>query len=313
MTSAESTTVPNRPLVRLGTRGSALAVRQTARIAEWLVASGRTGPVENRIIRTRGDEETVASLAGIGGSGVFTEAIEKALREGGIDAAVHSLKDLPIDDRPFLRLGAICFREDARDVLVTRDGRPLAALAAGSGVGTSSPRRVAQLKQLRPDLIARPIRGNVETRIAKVDSGDFDAVILAAAGLHRLGHASRIAQSFDLEEFTPAPGQGALAVQCRANDEALLDILSFLDDVAVRACTVAERAFLAGLGGGCSLPVGAYATVEEGPLRLIGFVGAVEGGGAIRVHGAAVVEDAPALGHRLAREAIDAGALDLIA
>jgi hydroxymethylbilane synthase len=299
--------------IRLGTRGSALALWQTRRIAGWLSASGRVARVDEYVIRTHGDTEQVSPLADIGGSGLFTEELERTLREGGIDAAVHSLKDLPIEDRPGLRTVAICMREDARDILITADGRPLAALTAGSIVGTSSPRRVAQLMQVRPDLEARPIRGNVETRIAKVDSGEFDAVILAAAGVRRLGLESRIAEAFAIDTFTPAPGQGALAVQCRADDDAAIAILDALDDSFARASTDAERAFLGGLGGGCSLPIGAHAIHSEGGLHLLGFVGSTRGLGAIRVDSDGAIDDARALGHRLAREAIEAGALDLMA
>jgi hydroxymethylbilane synthase len=300
-------------VIRLGTRASPLALWQTRRIAAWLRDAGHTS-VNETIIHTRGDADRVAPLVDIGGLGLFTAELEHALRSGAIDAAIHSLKDLPIEDRPGLRLGAICFREDARDVLITADGRALADLPANAVVGTSSPRRTAQLRQLRPDLRAAPVRGNVETRIAKVDRGEYDAVILAAAGVQRLELGHRIAETFSIDAFTPAPGQGALATQCRADDAVILAVFAALDDATARACTDAERAFLGGLGGGCSLPIGAHCTPSaDGSLRLVGFVGSTtNGAGAIRVSGSGARADAGTLGSRLARDAIDAGALELL-
>ena len=301
------------PLARLGTRGSTLALWQTRRIADWLLGDGAVDRVEETIIGTRGDADVATPLSELERKGAFTVDIENALRSGQIDMAVHSLKDLSLEEAEGIRLAAVCFREDPRDVLVARDSRSLGDLGEGAVVGTSSPRRAAMLAQVRPDLRATPIRGNVETRIAKVDRGEYDAVVLAAAGVLRLGLEARIAEYFDADEFPPSPGQGALAVQCRADDAVMAELLSALNDPLVRACTDAERSFLGALGGGCSLPVGGWASLGRNrQLRLVGYVGSPGGGGAIRVTGRGDPDTPVMLGRRLAREAIDAGGLELL-
>jgi hydroxymethylbilane synthase len=300
--------------VRMGTRGSALALWQTRRIGEAVSALSNAGRIEEVIIRTHGDRESFVPLPDIGGQGVFTAELERALLEGGIDLAVHSLKDLPLASRPGLRIAAVCFREDVRDVLVTRAGWTLTELPADAVVGTSSARREAQLRALRPDVRVRSIRGNVETRIAKVDAGEFDAAVLAAAGVLRLGLEQRISEWLPLDTFLPAPGQGALAVQCRDDDSVMIDLLEQLDDANARACTDAERAFLGALGGGCSLPVAAFAEcAEAGTMTLRGYVGSPRDGRAVRLEGHGPLTAARDLGHRLAHRARELGAMALLA
>jgi hydroxymethylbilane synthase len=307
------TTVPASRTVRLGTRGSALALAQTEHVATLLRATRPDLEIGHRIIRTRGDADSTTPLPAIGGKGVFTEELERALRDGEIDAAVHSLKDLPVAPAPGLAIAAICAREDAREALVSRGFRSLATLPAGAVVGTSSLRRTAQLLALRSDLVIRPLRGNVETRVAKA-GGAYDAVVLAAAGLLRLGLGSEIVQLFPIDEFLPAPGQGALAVQCRADDRELLAVLGRIDDQRVRAATTAERSFLAALGGGCSLPVAAFANVHQpnSTLLLRGLVASANGGRIVRVTIEGAAAEAIALGERLAAEALAAGARELL-
>ncbi len=245
----------------LGTRGSALALEQARRVAARL---GRD--VELRVVRGRGDvsDGPLREL----GDGTFVTALEDALRRGEIDAAVHSLKDLPTDERAGLVLAAIAEREDPRDVLLTRARGGLASLPSHARVGTGSPRRAAQLALLRPDLSFTDIRGNVDTRMRKVAEGEYDATVLALAGLRRLGVSLSDREILSLEEMLPAPGQGALAVQCRADDASAILWIAELDDPAVRDATAAERALLRGLGGSCELPLGAYARVVDGEVLL---------------------------------------------
>lgn len=247
--------------VRIGTRGSALA-RAQARV----VASALHGSSELVVIRTAGDasDRPIEQL----GDGAFVTAIEDALRRGEIDAAVHSLKDLPTGDRPGLVLAAILEREDARDVLVSRSRGGLASLRRGAVVGSSSPRRDAFIRALRPDVTVVPIRGNVDTRLAKVRSGAYDAAILALAGLRRLDIAVGDSEILDPLEFPPAPGQGALAVQCRADDAATRDALAGLDHAPTRAAVEAERGLLGLLGASCSLALGTWARWEGGRIVL---------------------------------------------
>jgi hydroxymethylbilane synthase len=298
--------------LRFGTRGSTLALWQTRRVAARLVELGRVADTEEVVIRTRGDDDVRSALPDIGGRGVFTEELERALLEGRIDVAVHSLKDLPVEQRPGLIIGAVCMREDPRDALITRTGAGLDAIAAAAVVGTSSTRRMSQLLAARADLDVRPIRGNVETRIAKVDGGEYDATVLAAAGIRRLGLDDRIAEVLPIATFLPAPGQGALAVQCRADDERARALIDDIDDAEARDCTDAERGFLAGLGGGCSMPIAAHAVAEGDDIILRGFVGARDGGRSIRL------EDRFGRGEHLegaamlARRALAEGAAELL-
>ena len=247
--------------IAIGTRGSALALAQSR-----LVAAALGGDVDLRIIRTTGDT-TTAPLFELG-DGVFVMAIEDALRRGEVDLAVHSLKDLPTAERGDLVIAAIPARADPRDVLITRSRGGLATLPEGAVVGTSSPRRDAFLRAIRPDVTTRPIRGNVDTRLRKVLEGEYDATVLAAAGLERLGIGFAQVEALDLDSCPPAPGQGALAIQCRTDDTALRARLAPLDDAATRAAVTSERALLAALGASCALALGAYARCIGGRVIL---------------------------------------------
>jgi hydroxymethylbilane synthase len=299
----------------VGTRTSQLAMWQTGRVIELLEAAWHALECETRTFTTRGDETLDKPLPQIGGKGLFTQELEDALRHGEIDAAVHSLKDLPVEEAPGLTVGAIAARADAGDCLVARNGWTLESLPRGAVVGTSSIRRQAQLLAARPDLEVRSIRGNVETRVRKVTEGQYDAAVLARAGLERLGLDDHVTDRFDPGVMLPAPGQGALAVQCRGDDDDTLELLSAIEEPALRAVVTAERKFLEGLGGGCSAPVGAYArTKEQSPpwsIDIDAVVGSPDGSRMIRVKKRG--DDPARLGAEAAREAIDRGAGELLA
>lgn len=254
--------------IRLGSRASTLALTQTELVLSALQARHPEQAFEVRRISTHGDQVLDRSLTAIGGKGVFVREIEEALLAGEIDLAVHSFKDLPTVQPEGLVVGAVTERADPRDVLAAGPGVALAGLPAGARVGTSSRRRAVQLRSMRPDLAVADIRGNVETRLRKLDGGQYDAIILAAAGLARLGLLGRATQIFDPKVFLPAPGQGALALELRAADAEVAALLAPLDHAPTRAAVAAERALLAGLGGGCDLPIGAYAWLEAGQLAL---------------------------------------------
>ena len=265
--------------IRLGTRGSALALAQTNQVKSFIEQAFPDITVTVIVIRTEGDIDRSSPLSSFDGRGAFVKRIEEALLDGTIDAGVHSLKDLPSSLPQGLALGAVPVREDARDAVVTRGGMPLAVLPAGAVVGTGSLRRISLTRQLRDDLVYREIRGNVGTRLAKLDACEYDALILAAAGLLRLGHGGRITEYLPPESFVPAPCQGAIGVESRAEDDETLAVLSLADDTEVRLCVEAERAFIATLGLGCHAPVGAYAR-EDGEVTVF--------------TGYAVFDDAPA-------------------
>lgn len=288
-------------ILTLASRPSRLARGQASLVVDAISECWPNLIVRKEEIVTRGDRTLDQPLPEIGGKGLFTEELEAALRRGRVDLAVHSLKDLPVDDPPGLCLGAILQREDARDVLVTRGGETLADLKHGARVGTSSPRRRAQLLALRPDLNVVPIRGNVETRVRRVEEGHYDAAVMAAAGLIRLGLEGVIRDWFSIEQILPAPGQGALAVQCRAGDDAVLEILTPVDAEETCRSVMAERAFLSRLGGGCSLPVGAYASCEGKQIRLLGVIVSADGTWVIRgeQHGADPLQVGDALAAKL--------------
>lgn len=256
-----------RPL-KIGTRGSALARRQVELAIEALSQHHADLQIETIVLQTEGDRRSEVSLEEIGGQGVFVKDIEARLLRGEIDLAVHSLKDMPAESPIGLRLAAVLPRGDARDALVTKDGKTLPELPAGARIGSDSRRRAVQLLALRPDVEVVSIRGNVDTRLRKVDDGDYDAAVLAAAGLQRLGLLGRASQVFSVRELLPAVGQGVMALQCRADDAELIELLNNVDDQETRVAITAERAFLRTLGAGCRLPVGAYATVEGDTLRL---------------------------------------------
>jgi hydroxymethylbilane synthase len=292
-----------RPLV-LGTRGSKLALRQVEIVANALREAHPDLSVEVREIRTEGDRSQ-RPLSEIGGAGVFTKAIEDALLAGTIDIAVHSMKDLPPQPAAGLHIAAVPQRADARDALVTRGGVPLASLPPDARVGTGSARRAVQLLALRGDLQPVEIRGNVDTRLRKLDAGEYDAIVLAAAGLERLGLLGRATQIFSVQQMVPSPGQGALAVQVRADANEAAAFVAAIDDPATHAAVTAERAFLARLGAGCRLPVGAFAEVLGDTLSMRGMVAPAEGQPSfLEVRGSAT--QAAALGEDLARALLEA-------
>ncbi len=305
---------PDPTPLRFGTRTSRLARWQTDHVANAL-RSAHPG-LEHAVVllSTEGDRDRQTPLPEIGGKGVFTEALEEALLSKNIDVAVHSLKDLPIVTRPELVVGAICYRVDPRDVLVSRDGWTLETLPENAVVGTSSTRRVGQLKALREDLRLEPLRGNVDTRVRKAQEGQYDAVCIAAAGLQRLQLGEVVSEYLPLDQFLPAPGQGALAIQCRADDEKVRQVVSSIDDPAVRSAVEAERSFLAGLGGGCAAPVGAIGEIaaDGSALHLRGVAAAVDGSRAIRVAGSGTTSEPEVLGRELADDALEQGAAEFI-
>lgn len=300
--------------LRLGTRRSKLATGQSQQVADALsAATGRA--VELVTVTTEGDV-TTAPLHTLGGQGVFTSALREELLRGSIDLAVHSLKDLPTAPAAGLVVAAVPPRVDPRDALVARDGLTLGELPAGARVGTGSLRRAAQLHALGLGLEVVGIRGNVDSRLAKVTDGELDAVILAAAGLTRLGLRERVTELLDPIQMLPAPGQGALAVECLASREDVVDLVRTLDDDYSRICVEAERALLAELEAGCSAPVGALAEVVEAEdgleLSLRATVTAHDGSDAIRLSASGPLTDAAGIGARLARVMIEDGATDLM-
>jgi hydroxymethylbilane synthase len=296
-------------VLRLGTRRSALATTQS----EWVAALLRERGHEVELVEivTEGDTST-APLSTLGGTGVFAAALRQALLAGTVDFAVHSLKDLPTAPEPGLVIAAIPVREDPRDVLISTSGASLGELGDGAVVGTGSPRRVAQLAALGLGLEFKDIRGNVDTRIGLAREGAVDAVVLARAGLARLGRLDEVAETLEPLQMLPAPGQGALAVECRADDLATIELLRALDDSDARAAVTAERALLAALEAGCSAPVGALAEVVDGEdgleLSLRAFVGAVDGSFDLRRSLVGPVADAESIGERLARTLLEDGA-----
>ena len=261
--------------LRIGSRGSQLAFWQADHISDLLRAQGHT--VEIEIIKTTGDKITDVALAKVGTKGMFTKEIEEALVENRVDLAVHSLKDLPTELAADFEIAAITTREDARDVFCSVKYANIEALPVGACVGTGSLRRQAQLKALRSDLQIHALRGNVDTRLRKLESGDYDAIILAAAGLNRLGKTQLVRQVIPVEVMTPAAGQGALGIEIRKGDAATRKLLAFLDDAATRAATTCERALLSKLGGGCQVPIGAFAEIKGGRIRLDGLVAHPDG------------------------------------
>ncbi len=299
--------------LRVGTRASLLATTQARLVADLVEARlGRSTELVE--VTTEGDRSD-ASLASIGGTGVFVTALRDALLDGRVDIAVHSLKDLPTAPDPRIALAAVPPREDPRDVVVARDGLTLGELPVGSRVGTGSPRRAAQLHALGMGLEIVDIRGNVDTRVGKVRSGEYDAVVLARAGLARIGRLDDATEVLDPLQMLPAPGQGALAVECRADDADLVRELARLDDPATRAAVTAERAVLATLEGGCSAPIGALAEVAEGDDGDELWVRAVamspDGTLSVRMSATGTPEHAADLGARLATDMLAEGAGEL--
>jgi hydroxymethylbilane synthase len=295
-------------VLTIGSRGSQLALWQARWVGQRLEALGH--PCRLEVIKTTGDKITDVPLARVGTKGLFTQEIEEALQAGRIDLAVHSLKDLPTQLPDGLFLAAIPEREDARDALLSCR---LSQLPHGAKVGTSSLRRVAQLRALRPDLNIESVRGNLDTRLRKLAEGQYDALVLAAAGLNRLGWADRIAECLPVETMCPAVGQGALAIETRQDGGAAAQACRGLDHVESRTAVVAERAVLAALGGGCQVPIGAHACIEGGELRLLAVVISPDGAKAVRRHSAGLLSEAQRLGEELGRELLAAGAREILA
>jgi hydroxymethylbilane synthase len=293
------------------TRPSALARWQTQWVINSLKNIHSDLECEEKVITTQGDKILDKPLPEIGGKGLFTQELESELLSGDVHCAVHSLKDLPVENPTGLTIGCIPTRADVRDALISAKGYTLSTLPKGASVGTSSLRRAAQILSLRPDLHTESLRGNVDTRLRKAMDGQYDAIILAGAGLTRLGLDQHVTEWLSLDVMLPAPGQGALAVQCRADDQTTLNLLAVLEDDSTRKAVTAERAFLSGLGGGCSVPVAAYAQVEQQTVALTGLVISIDGAKAIQVKRAG--EDAQLLGTELAQRAIAQGAHEILA
>ena len=298
-------------IFRFATRTSALARQQTLSVIQALQKAWPELEFSEHLITTRGDLELNRPLPEIGGKGLFTQELEEAILSTIVDAAVHSSKDLPVGDSPGLTIGAFPQRLEVRDVLISAAGHTLDTLPEGARVGTSSPRRTAQLLSVRPDLRIQLLRGNIDTRLHKAEEGLYDAIVLAGAGLIRLGKAEAATEWLSLERMLPAPGQGALAVQCRAEDRRFLDFLEPIDDLATRWTVEAERAFLAGLGGGCAIPVAAYAVLTvDGLILLKGLVASNDGRVVHRIEG--LGSDPARLGTELAGEILTRGASQLL-
>jgi hydroxymethylbilane synthase len=290
----------------IASRGSQLALWQAHWVQGQLAALGHESRIE--IIKTTGDKITDVPLAKVGTKGLFTKEIEEALLDGRADLAVHSLKDLPTELPEGLVLAAVPPREDARDAIV---GKRLADLPAGAKVGTSSLRRAAQLRKARPDLVIESVRGNLDTRLRKLDEGQYDAIVLAAAGLRRLGWADRIAETLGPDVMCSAVGQGALAIETRSSG-AGLEAVRALDDAETHAAVLAERGVLGSLGGGCQVPIGAHARIEGGRLFLLGVVAAPDGSEIIRAEAEGPAADAEALGRALGAALLERGAKQIL-
>jgi hydroxymethylbilane synthase len=297
--------------LRIGTRGSLLAKWQAEFVRKQLFATAGV-EAEIVIIKTSGDKLQTSSLSQIGGKGIFIKELEEALLEETIDLAVHSIKDVPTDTPSRLMFPAVCRREDVRDCLVAANGATLASLRQGARVGTGSLRRQAQLLHIRPDLDVRDLRGNVDTRLRKVESGEYEAVMLAKAGLDRLGWSGRITETLNPEVFLPAVGQGAIGVECRLKDTEAADIVAGLDDAETRTAIIAERSLLGALQGGCQVPLGAWARIERGELVLEACVCSVDGLQYVKQRATSAPDKAAELGGHMATLLIEAGAQGIL-
>ncbi len=294
----------------IGSRGSKLALCQAEWVKTRLMAAGHQ--VEIKVIKTSGDKLADVPLPQSGIKGLFIKEIEEALIAGVVDLAVHSLKDLPNDQPDELHVAAVPEREDARDVLISRDLKLFAQLPPGSRVGTSSLRRRSQAAHLRPDLQIVPVRGNIDTRFNKLDRGDYDALIVAAAGAHRLGLQSRVIQYFSIEQICPAVGQGALAIEVRKGDERIAHAVAPLDHPATHKAIRAERATLRRLGGGCQLPIAAYAFRDADSLHLRGIVASLDGTRLLRAAATGSLDNPESLGAAVADSLVKQGAHDIL-
>jgi hydroxymethylbilane synthase len=303
----------NRKTLRIGTRGSLLALQQSQWVRDTLMNHWPGLVVDLQVIKTTGDKIQDVPLAKVGGKGLFVKEIEDALLAREVDLAVHSMKDVPAILPDSLIIAAIPCREDPRDVLVTRGIPSLEELPREAKVGTSSLRRAAQVKALRPDLRVENLRGNLDTRLRKVEEGHYDAIILAAAGLHRMGWQARISHYLEPEQFLPAVGQGALGIEARADDAEVLAHLTPLHHPDTEVAVAAERSFLKELEGGCQVPIGGYARVVGDMVEFTGLVAAVDGSVLLRRGGKAPVAEAAELGLRVAQELLAAGGKAILA
>jgi len=299
-------------LIKIATRKSPLAYYQAEWVQKALLSHFKDLKVELLGMLTKGDKFLATPLAEIGGKGLFVKELEVAILENRADIAVHSIKDLPAEFPDHLELAAICKREDPRDVFLSFNHHTLEDLPQGAILGTSSLRRASQVKAKRPDLEIKSIRGNVGTRLGKLQEGQYDAIILAAAGLKRLGEKSGHQQAFSCQDFIPAAGQGAIGIECRSNDLELKAYLKVLDDQPTRICITAERAVNERLGGGCHVPIAAHAELEGQYLRLVGLVGAVDGSTILRVEKSGDASNALDLGMEVAEDLLSQGAAKLI-
>ena len=299
--------------LRIATRKSPLALWQSQYVATQLRAAHPGLQVELVPMTTRGDEVLDRSLAAIGGKGLFLKELELAMQRGDADCAVHSLKDVPMELEPGFVLPAILARADYADAFVSNDYADIAALPDGARVGTSSLRRQAQLRALRPDLQLRDLRGNVNTRLGRLDAGDYDAIVLACAGLQRLGFEARIRLRLQAPDWLPAPAQGAIAVETRDDDDAIASLCAALDDRATRICVEAERAMNRALHGSCHVPVAAHAQLDGDRLRLHGLVGSASDGRAVRAQGEGASDAPEQLGQEIAQALLAQGAGEMIA
>lgn len=301
-----------RALLRIATRRSPLALWQAEHVRARLMAADPSLDVELLPMTTEGDRQLAQSLARVGGKGLFVKELETALLDGRADIAVHSMKDVPAALPPGLILGALLAAEDPRDALVSNAHASLDALPQGARVGTASLRRQAQLRLIRPDLEIDMLRGNVNTRLARLDAGEFDAILLACAGLHRLGYAARIREALDEVRFVPACAQGVLGIECREGDDATRARIDPLHDAPTAIRIAAERSFNARLGGACQVPVAGHAVLDGDRLRLTGLVAAPDGSRAVRDIAEAPLADAAECGLRLAESLLAAGARDIL-
>lgn len=297
--------------LRIGSRGSILARWQAEFVRKQLFQ--KTGvEAEIVIIKTSGDKMQQAPLTQIGGKGIFIKELEEALLDESVELAVHSVKDIPTDTPGRLHFPAVCRRDDVRDCVVSHSGTTLAQLKQGARVGTSSLRRQAQLRHHRPDLDIRDLRGNVDTRLRKVASGEYDAIVLSKAGLDRLGWSQKITEALSTDISLPAVGQGAIAIESRVKDQETSEILEKLDDVETRTAIIAERALLSAVQGGCQVPLGAWARMERGELLMEAVVCSVDGAQYVRQKASAPPEQAAQLGEHLAQLLIEGGARDIL-
>ena len=297
--------------LRIGTRGSLLAKWQAEFVRKRLFSAAGV-ETEIVVIKTSGDKFANSPLTQIGGKGIFIKELEDALLEESIDVAVHSVKDIPTEIHSRLSFPAVFRREDVRDCLVAANGATLANLRQGARIGTGSLRRQSQLRHIRPDLDVRDLRGNVDTRLRKAQSGEYDAILLAKAGLDRLGWSDRITETFAPEVFLPAVGQGAIAAECRLRDSEAAEVLGTLDDAESRSAIIAERALLSALQGGCQVPLGAWARTERGEFVLEACVCSVDGAQYVRQRATATPEQAAALGEHVARLLLESGAQSIL-